>query len=94
MADFMVLMKAKDGLGQDCNWNDYIEKLIATGKFRGGSSLSNGVAISNKQQIGGPVVTGFMRFEAESREEVQLMLQGNPLYEAGGDIEVLELVKD
>ncbi len=39
-------------------------------------------------------MTGFMRFEAENIERVQELITGNPVYEAGGEIEVLELLVD
>ena len=40
------------------------------------------------------MVTGFMRFRAESVEEVESLLEGNPVYESGGEIEIHELTKD
>ena len=93
MAEFIVLMK---GAGQSIagDWVTYIETLRKSGLFRGGSSLGNGVSIANKVDSGEPVVTGFMRFEADSINDVRVLLEGNPLYEAGGDIELLELIKD
>jgi|DEB0MinimDraft_10_1074344.scaffolds.fasta_scaffold76936_2 hypothetical protein len=39
-------------------------------------------------------VTGYMRFEADSIEEVRALLSGNPLYEAGGRVEILEEIPD
>ena len=35
-----------------------------------------------------------MRFSAESNEKVQELITGNPLYEAGGTIELLEEIPD
>ena len=35
-----------------------------------------------------------MRFSAESIEEVQELITGNPVYEAGGFIELLEEIPD
>lgn len=43
MADFLVMMK---GTASDGDWEDYIEKLVASGGFRGGSSLGNGVSVA------------------------------------------------
>jgi hypothetical protein len=35
-----------------------------------------------------------MRFSAESIDEVRKLVSGNPLYEAGGRIELLEEIPD
>ncbi len=43
---------------------------------------------------GGCEVTGYMRFSAESIEEVKELITGNTLYEAGGSIELLEEIPD
>lgn len=93
MAEFMVLMKG-DGRSTTGDWAGYIDKLRKTEHFRGGSSLGNGIAISDRTDAENCTVTGFMRFDAETIEEVRSLLDGNPLYDAGGNIEVLELIKD
>ena len=91
MADFMMVMK---GSGNRQDWAPYIERMIATGKFRGGSGLGNGVVVSKRDDRSDQacVVTGFMRFEAETIGEVRELVQGNPVYDAGGEVEVLELI--
>ena len=37
---------------------------------------------------------GFMRFEVDSLDELRALLDGNPVFEAGGEVELLELVED
>ena len=91
MPDFVVLMMGSQSEG---DWDTYIEKLIGTGRFRGGSSLGNGVSMSKGKPDSDSVITGFMRFSAENIEEVRQLLAGNPSYEAGGRIEVLEEIPD
>ncbi len=91
MSDFVVLMVGSQSHG---DWNTYIEKLIASGKFRGGSSLANGVSMSKGKPDSESPITGFMRFSANNIEEIRQLLSGNPLYEAGGHIEVLEEIPD
>ena len=76
------------------DWDVYIEKLIASGKFRGGSSLSNGILMTKDGVEGECQVTGYMRFSAENIEQVRALMTGNPLYEAGGRVEVLEEIPD
>ena len=71
MPEYVMLMKGSAVSG---DWDDYIEKLVSSGKFRGGSSLGNGVSVAKGKVDGGCEVTGYMRFSAESIEEVQLSL--------------------
>ncbi len=90
MAQFIMLMK---GSGKAEDWAGYIEQLIKTGKFRGGSELSNGTC---QRKGGNPAcctVTGYMHFEADSTDDIIKLLPGNPVYEAGGSVEVLEIVQ-
>ena len=42
MPEYVMLMKGSAASG---DWDDYIEKLVSSGKFRGGSSLGNGVSV-------------------------------------------------
>ncbi len=96
MTEFMMLMK---GSGKTEDWAGYIDKLISSGTFRGGSELANGSCISKASTTNDCTVVGFMRFEAENRkqrtknkEQILALLPGNPVYESGGEIEVLEIV--
>ena len=91
MPDYVMVMMGPASKG---DWDTYIEKLIASGKFRGGSSLGSGVSLHRGKADGECMITGFMRFSAESLEEVKALVAGNPLYEAGGRIEVLEEIPD
>ena len=91
MADFVMLMM---GSASEGDWEVYIEKLIASGKFRGGSSLGNGIAAIKGQDDDEAGVTGFMRFSAENLDEIKALLPGNPLFEAGGRVELLEEIPD
>ncbi len=98
MADFMMLMLGDRQVPDDSSsedWASYIDKLIKTGSFRGGSALGNGIAVYDKSNEGSAActATGFMRFEAEAIDDVVALLDGNPVYEAGGKIEILEIVK-
>ena len=38
MPEYVILMKGSAASG---DWDDYIEKLVSSGKFKGGSSLGN-----------------------------------------------------
>lgn len=89
MADFMMIMKESGG---DGDWLTYINKLQESGMFRGGSILGNGINICKIDENQPCTVTGFMRFEADNIAEVKALVAGNPNYESGGHIEILELI--
>ena len=91
MSEYVLVMLGSASSG---DWDTYIEALVASGKFRGGSSLGNGVSISKGQDDGDCHITGYMRFSADNIEEVRRLLIGNPVYEAGGRIELLEEIPD
>lgn len=89
MADFMMLMK---GVSENGDWDGYIKKLVDTGLFRGGSALGKGYSL-RKGREQDCIVTGFMRFEADDISQIRALLEGNPVYEAGGEVELLELIE-
>ena len=91
MKQLMMLMKGKIGSG---DWDAYITMLTQSGKFRGGSSLGNGISCGKEGENKDVVNTGFMRFEAESIDEVRELLKGNPVYEAGFEVEIHELIEE
>ena len=86
-------MLMKSGEGDSAQWSAYIDSLLGSGCFRGGSALGNGVCVSRVGHSGACATTGFMRFEAGSRDEVLALLPGNPVYEAGGQVEILEMIE-
>ena len=90
MAEFMMLMK---GTSEYEDWKIYINSLRGTGMFRGGSALGN-VLYANKQNINRSCsITGFIRFEADHLSQIQALIEGNPVYESGGEVELLELIE-
>ena len=91
MTDYVMVMMGSASSG---DWDAYVESLIESGKFRGGSSLANGISVSKGQADGDCRVTGYLRFSADSIDEVRQLIVGNPLHEAGGCIELLEEVPD
>lgn len=90
MAEFMMLMK---GAGENGDWAIYIDRLKKAGLFRGGSALSHGLCANKQDSNRSCTVTGFMRFEADTIEQIQALLAGNPVYESGGEVELLELIE-
>ncbi|MBX2823222.1 MAG: hypothetical protein KTR33_00745 [Gammaproteobacteria bacterium] len=99
MAEFLLIMK---GTGPSDGWEAYIEKLIESGLFRGGSAFGNSLCLCKSDSAGGVQATastectctgtGYMRFEAATRAEVEALIPGNPVYESGDEVELHELV--
>jgi hypothetical protein len=96
MADYLLLMH-DDAPGEtQAQWPAYLDGLIQIGRLRGGSSIGDGVCA---RQDGAPRpvsehLSGFIRITAESLEDAQSCLAGNPVYEGGGTVEIRLLVED
>ncbi|MFK7856871.1 MAG: hypothetical protein AB8B79_22330 [Granulosicoccus sp.] len=86
----MMLMKG--GSGSSEQWSAYIETLVASGTFRGGSALGNGQCMSQRETTE-CTINGFMKFEAASMNEVLTLTQSNPTLLSGGSVEVLEIIE-
>jgi hypothetical protein len=76
-------------------WGQYLAALRASGQFDGGSAIGAGILAgkSRSDQPAASNVTGYLRVRAESLEAAKRFLDGNPVYEAGGTVEVRELPK-
>ncbi len=97
MTDFIFLMHndsappASDS-GDDA-WGPYIQKLKALRRFDGGSAIGGGVCVSQAgttAEVSAHIV-GFITVKAESLQEARELLIGNPVFEAGGTVEIREL---
>ncbi len=77
-------------------WGVYISLLRASGHFDGGSSIGSGERVQKHQptSAASTALTGFIRVRAESLAEARRFLIGNPVYEAGGTVEIHELPRD
>lgn len=92
MPDFILLMH-DDAEVDDAAWQPYIAALIERGCFQGGSAIGDGLAL-RKQGAPEPLLSGlagFIRVSADSLDQAKTLLAGNPVYEAGGTIEIREL---
>jgi hypothetical protein len=93
MPEFILLMHADSITDDDSDWEPYLRKLRQVGVFEGGSPIGGGVCV---RKSGSPApltsdVVGYIRVSAESLDEAQSLVTGNPVFEAGGTIEVREL---
>jgi hypothetical protein len=97
MPDYLILMHG-DALdtpvdGRSDDWGPYLEKLKTAGNFEGGSAIRSGVCIRKAGST--PPITdhlvGFIRIHADSLARAESLIAGNPVFEAGGTIEIREL---
>jgi hypothetical protein len=77
------------------DWESYLKSLRERGVFDGGSSIGTGAAFrkSGSAEIS-ESLGGYIRVRAESLEAAKEFLKGNPVYEAGGTVEIHELPKN
>ena len=74
-------------------WAAYFETLRAAGAFQGGSAIGDGVCASKG---GAPAeitthLAGYIRIKAADLAEARELVNGNPVFEAGGTVEIREL---
>lgn len=98
MNDYIFFMHNDVKVGdhnRDDEWAAYFSRLREAGAFQGGSAIGDGVCMSK----GGtsrditPQLSGYIRVRAESLNRAQELVQGNPVFEAGGIVEIRELPK-
>jgi hypothetical protein len=93
MADYLFLMHDDATADETASWSHYIGMLKLAGAFDGGSEIGDGVCVRKKGAP--PPVTGqligYIRVSAPDIAHAQLLLAGNPHFEAGGTIEIREL---
>lgn len=93
MPNFILLMH-NDAQGEDENaWDPYFARLRARGAFEGGSAIGDG-ACFRKPGHRTPAtahLTGYIRITAKDFTDAQSLLDGNPVYDAGGSVEIREL---
>ncbi len=94
MADFLFLMHDDVVHAADPEaWATYFVMLRERGAFEGGSAIGGGRAL---RKIGHPAsmtvdIGGYIRVQAEDLDAAAALLAGNPVYEAGGTVEIREL---
>lgn len=94
MKEYLLLMHG-DAPDRAADWEPYLADLRRRGVFRGGSSIAAG---TSHRRSGPPApaspITGFIRIEVETYEDAEACLAGNPVYEAGGTVELRFLPHD
>ena len=92
MPEFILLMH-DDSAGGEEDWEPYLTRLRQEGCFDGGSAIGDGVCL---RKSGAPAplmaqLVGFIRVTANSLHHAKSLLIGNPVFEAGGTVEIREL---
>ena len=92
MPDYILLMH-DDSDADDSAWAPYLQRLQQGGVCQGGSAIGPGVCL-RKSGEPAPVtahLAGFIRVSAGSLDQAKSLLVGNPVFEAGGTVEIREL---
>jgi hypothetical protein len=92
MAEYLLLMH-DDATTDDGAWEPYLRGLRQRGCFDGGSEIGDGVCV--RKDGTAPALTrrlaGYIRVRADSLDKAKSLLAGNPVFEAGGTVEIREL---
>ena len=96
MRDYLLLMHADPPVEvRQQDWPSYLARLQGAGALQGGSAIGGGQCFRKAGTV--PAVSlhisGFIRVRAASLAAAQALLAGNPVFEAGGSVEVRELVR-
>lgn len=82
------------------HWKDWIGNMLAENRLSGGKSLTldgriiqpDGAIVHGLHRTGTEIVGGFLLLKAENIEEATALAATCPVFEAGGYIEVRELM--
>jgi hypothetical protein len=95
MPDF-IFLHHDDAFGDGgLDWDPYLSRLREAGVFQGGSSIGDGCCVKKSGDAPEPTahISGYIRVTAEDLGAARKLLPGNPVYEAGGTVEIRELPK-
>ena len=97
MNDYLFLMhddaEDTDPTTRGSDWAGYLTMLRKSGHFSGGSAIGTGVCVAKSRPSKAVTahLTGYIRVQAASMDEAKRLVEGNPVYEAGGTVEIREL---
>jgi hypothetical protein len=95
MSDYIFLMHNDGAKTRAEDWPAYFANLRASDGFDGGSAIGKGACFrkSGATPATSPI-SGYIRVQAASLDEAKKLLAGNPVYEAGGTVEIRELPRE
>ena len=93
MSDFIFLHHDDAPGGSRLDWDPYLTRLREAGVFQGGSAIGEGCCA--KKTGDAPELTahimGYVRVTAADLDAARKLLVGNPVFEAGGTVEIRAL---
>jgi hypothetical protein len=94
MAEFMLLMH--NDAPNEKSWQAYLDTLRAKDVLRGGSAIGGGIAARKNGEVSAITqhISGYIKVEAADLDEARALLAGNPVFEAGGTVEIRALPQD
>lgn len=92
MPDYIFLMHDDSPNSGSADCYSYIDRLRASRNFQGGSAIGDGVCARKSGAAPGITghLAGFIRVSADSLDHARTLLMGNPVFEAGGTVEIRE----
>jgi hypothetical protein len=93
MKDF-ILLHHDDAPGDGgLDWDPYLTRLREAGVFQGGSAIGEGCCVRKTGEAPEPTahISSYVRVSANDLAEARNLLTGNPVFEAGGTVEIREL---
>jgi hypothetical protein len=96
MKQFIMLMHNDVTMPEvDTHWPHYVAQLEQLGALRGGSSFGPGQGLRHgAAAVPLSSLVGYMLIAAPDLATAQSYVVGNPTYDAGGTVELRELVED
>jgi hypothetical protein len=94
MADYLLLMHGDSEVsGQPESWQPYLDRLSVLGALRGGSAIGMGLCMRRAGDAARLTehLVGYIKVDARDLPHAQELVAGNPVYEAGGTVEIREL---
>lgn len=94
MADFLLLMHGDyPQAGEVEHWQPYLDRLSSLGALRGGSAIGSGLCVRRAGDAAKPTdhLVGYIKIDARDLDHARELVVGNPVYEAGGTVEIREL---
>ena len=94
MPEYVFLMHG-DAVADEGAWEPYLRELRQRGVFQGGSAIGDGLCARKNGTPGSLTdhLTGFIRLCADNLDQAKSLLIGNPVFEAGGTVEIRELLR-
>jgi len=88
-----ILLMHDDAAADESDWEPYLRLLKERGCFEGGSALGGGICVRKSGTPGSLTghLAGFIRVNADSLDQAKSLLAGNPVFEAGGTVEIRTL---